>query len=140
MPHAKVNSQGQITIPKPVREALKIKSGDLVEVVVKNGKGMFMPTRLVAEVPAAKLTVKEQQSLSRVKKKIEAIQTDVINSKGLTKDEADVAAKVGLIAEDQKYWWLEEWQKGEREVERNYEKGDYVEYDNAEEFLKSLPS
>lgn len=42
---------------------------------------------------------------------------------GLTREEADVAAKAGLIDPDQKYWWLEDWQKGEREAERDIQEG-----------------
>jgi len=33
-------------------------------------------------------------------------------AKGLTRDEAAVAAKAGLIEPDQRYWRTEEWQKG----------------------------
>ena len=39
----------------------------------------------------------------------------MLNSKGLTEAEVNVAAKAGLIDPEQKYWWLESWQKGERE-------------------------
>ncbi|MCK4618216.1 hypothetical protein KAT45_04845, partial [Candidatus Aerophobetes bacterium] len=58
---------------------------------------------------------KEQEILSRAKKKIGQIQKDILHSQGLTKEEAKVASKVGLIDPDQAWWWVEEWQKGERE-------------------------
>ncbi len=50
-------------------------------------------------------------------KKIRAINEDIAHSKGLSPVEVEVAAKVGLIDAEQKYWWREEWQKGEREAE-----------------------
>ena len=53
--------------------------------------------------------------LARAKDKIKTINEDLLNSKGLTEAEANVAAKVGLIDSEQKYWWLESWQEGERE-------------------------
>ena len=49
--------------------------------------------------------------LARAKRKIRAINEDVLNSRGLTEDEADAAIEAGLIDSDQKYWWLEDWQK-----------------------------
>jgi len=140
LPNVKVKTKGQVVIPKQYRDALGIDDGDMVKVELVSGKLIYTPLQITTAPPAVKLNLKEQQALSRAQGKIETIQTDTVNSKGLTKDEADVAVKVGLIAEDQKYWWLEEWQRGEREVDRNYEKGDYVEHDNPEEFLKSLPS
>jgi len=41
-----------------------------------------------------------------------------MDSEGLTHEEADVAARVGLIDPEQKYWWLEDWQKDEREAHK----------------------
>lgn len=60
-----------------------------------------------------------QRILARAKDKIKTINEDMLNSKGLTEAEASVAAKVGLIDSEQKYWWLESWQKGEREAEQD---------------------
>ncbi len=34
-----------------------------------------------------------------------------------------MAAKVGLIDPDQRWWWTEEWQQGEREAEEDIAKG-----------------
>ena len=51
----------------------------------------------------------------RAADKIKTINEDMLNSKGLTEAEVNVAAKAGLIDPEQKYWWLESWQKGERE-------------------------
>ena len=99
-----------------------------------------MPRRVIAAAPAVKLSAKEQRALVKARKKIRAIQEDLVNSKGLTRQEVDVATKAGLIDPDQKYWWTDEWQEGEREVERNYAEGHFEEFDNAEDFLNSLPA
>jgi transposase-like protein len=70
-----------------------------------------------------KLSANEQQMLDTVKKKIQAINTDVLNSKGLTQAEAQLAAKVGIIDPDQIWFWLENWQEGHREAERDILEG-----------------
>ena len=76
--------------------------------------------KVIFELPE----VKKEKFLSdpldgRAADKIKAINEDMLNSKGLTEAEVNVAAKAGLIDPEQKYWWLESWQKGEREAERD---------------------
>lgn len=61
----------------------------------------------------------EQKILIRARAKIERMRHDLLHSKGLTREEARVAAKAGLIDLDQSYWWTEGWQKGERAAERD---------------------
>jgi len=55
----------------------------------------------------------------RINQKIEMIKTDLLNSRGLTEKEINVAISLGLIDRDGAYFWTEEWQKGEREAERD---------------------
>ena len=98
---------------------------------------LTLPKRVVTAV-ALKLSAKEQAALPRAKKKIAAIRKDLINSKGLTRDEVDVAAKAGLIDTDQRYWWTEEWQEGEREAERDIRVGRVETFETPEEFLAHL--
>ena len=138
MPLVKVKTKGQVTIPKKIRDQLGIAEGDMVEIDIRNGKGVIMPQRIVAAAPAPKLSTKEQRALTRAKKKITAIQKDLVTSKGLTPNEVHVAAKVGLIDPDQKYWWTEEWQEGEREAERDIRTGRGTVFDNPKDFLESL--
>lgn len=83
-------------------------------------------------------TIIAQQELARAKSKIQAINEDVQNSEGLTEDEADAAIEAGLIAADQKYWWLEDWQKHHRKAEEDIKKGCVKEFDSPETFLKVL--
>lgn len=69
------------------------------------------------------LSKREQRILARAKDKIKTVNEDMLNSKGLTEAEANAAAKAGLIDPEQKYWWLESWQKGEREADRDEREG-----------------
>ncbi len=138
MPFTKVTKQHQITIPKPVFEALDLSPGDIVEVRAEKGKAVLLPKRVVSAAPTPKLSKEKQKLLARAQKKMEAINKNILTSKGLTKAEADVAARVGLIDPDQKYWWLETWQKGEREAHRDIKEGRVETYDSPEAFLKSL--
>ena len=85
-------------------------------------------------------TIKAQQKLVSAQRKIQAINEDVLNSEGLTEDEANAAIEAGLIAADQKYWWLEEWQKRHRKAEEDIRNGCVKEFDSPEAFLNSLPS
>ena len=85
------------------------------------------------------LSKKEQRILARAKDKIKTINEDMLNSKGLTEAEANVAAKAGLIDPEQKYWWLESWQKGEREAERDEREGrSSSEFETTEDLLAHL--
>jgi len=63
------------------------------------------------------------KKLEIIRRKIEAIQQGLSQAVGLTQEEAEIAAEVGLIAEDQKWWWTEVWQKGEREAEEDIKAG-----------------
>lgn len=69
------------------------------------------------------MTPAEQRILLRAKAKIERIRQDLLTARGLTDEEAEVAAKAELIGPDQKYWWTEAWQKGERAAEADRRAG-----------------
>ena len=78
------------------------------------------------------------QQLARAKQKIQAINEDVLNSEGLTEDEADAAIEAGVIDADQKYWWLENWQKRHRKAEEDIQEGRIQEFDSPKAFLNAL--
>lgn len=42
------------------------------------------------------------------------------------------------IPEDQKWFWTPEWQAGEREVDEQLARGEYVEFDSAQEAIAYL--
>lgn len=50
-----------------------------------------------------------------VKKKIDKINNDPFNSKGLTQREIDIAITLGVVDPDQTYFWTEEWQANYRQ-------------------------
>jgi bifunctional DNA-binding transcriptional regulator/antitoxin component of YhaV-PrlF toxin-antitoxin module len=138
MPLSKITTRHQVTIPQEIFEKLKLKVGEHVEMTENKGKIVMTPQQLVARAPAPKLSDKEQKLLPIARKKVRAIQKDLEHSTGLTLEEAEVAAKAGLIAWDQRWWWTEEWQEGEREVERDIKAGRGEVFETPEEFLKSL--
>ena len=123
MPLSKITTRHQVTIPQEIFAKLKLKVGEHVEMVESKGKVILTPQLVVARAPAAKLSAEEQELLRGAKQKIRAIQKDLEHSTGLTLEEANVAAKAGLIDPDQRWWWTEEWQEGEREVERDIKAG-----------------
>lgn len=139
MPIIKVRDRHQVTIPKEIAKRLNLNPGDFLEMEVHGGKGILTPRRVVPTAPVPKLSPKEQRLLDATKKKIEKINTDVLNSKGLTPTEADIAAKVGLIDPEQKWFWLEGWQKRHREAERDIKEGRvYGPFATVEEFIADL--
>ena len=140
MPIVKIGPKHQVTIPKEVFDRLHLKPGDFLEATAQTGKVVMIPRQFSAKAPAPSLTKKEQQILSQAKQKINRIQTDLLRSQGLTKEEIEVACKVGLIDPDQAWWWVEEWQKGEREVEKDIKEGKVKRFTNVEDLIKDLHS
>ncbi|MFQ6066705.1 MAG: AbrB/MazE/SpoVT family DNA-binding domain-containing protein [bacterium] len=140
MPIVKIGPKHQITIPKEIFDKLHLKPGDFLEAITQGGKIIMVPRQLAVKAPALSLTKKEQEILLTAKEKIEQIQKDILHSQGLTKEEAKVASKVGLIDPDQAWWWTEEWQKGEREAEKDVKEGKVKKFSNVEDLIKDLHS
>lgn len=139
MPIIKIGPKHQVTIPKDAFQRLHLESGDILEAHVEGKKLVLVPKRLTEKVPAVKLTSDEQKALSSTRRKILKIRKDLLHSRGLTLREAKAAAKVGLIDPDQMYWWLEEWQKSEREAEAEEKAGKSAgPFTSGDELLRSL--
>jgi len=139
MPIVKIGPKHQVTIPKGVFDQLHLRPGDFLEAITQGGKIIMVPRQLVAKVPVPSLTKKEQEILLKTKEKIEQIQKDLLRSQGLTKEEIKVACRVGLIDKDQAWWWTEEWQKGEREAEKDIREGRfYGPFESVKEFKESM--
>jgi AbrB family looped-hinge helix DNA binding protein len=119
----KIGPKHQVTIPKEVFESLQLSVGDLLEMRAQNGNGLLIPQRVIERKPVPKLSRREQALLASAKKKIAAINRNIRTAKGLTDPETKVAAKVGLIDPDQRWWWREAWQKSEREAEDDFAHG-----------------
>jgi AbrB family looped-hinge helix DNA binding protein len=49
-----------------------------------------------------------------------------------------VVTQVQLIDPTQAWFWTERWQKAEMESRRDYENGDFVEFENMDEAIKYL--
>lgn len=138
MATTRVGPKHQVTIPKEVFDRLRLEVGDLLEAEVERGKIVLSPKRLVEKAPAAKLSKGEQQVVLRARRKVEQIRKDPIHSRGLTRQEAELAAKVGLIDKHQVWWWLEEWQKGERQAERDIRRGKVKGFETVEDLIDDL--
>lgn len=139
MPVARVGPKHQITIPKEVFEAAKLEVGDILYATAENGRVMLTPEHLADEALLARLCAGERQTLRRARKKMKAINEDLLNSKGLTQKEVAVAVKVGLIPKDEAYSWTEEWQKDLRASDRDLRAGRVSPaFDNAEEAIAYL--
>jgi AbrB family looped-hinge helix DNA binding protein len=141
MPLVKIGPKHQITIPKSVFETLQLQVGDFLEIEVREGKGILVPKQVTEKAPIPKLSENEQRVLDSVKKMIKAIRSNPDSFTGLNKKEISVAVKVGLIDREQKWWWTEEWQKGEREAEKEIQQKELSEVaENANDFFRSLDS
>ena len=138
MAAVRIGPKHQVTIPKEVFEALGLEAGDFLDAKAEAGRIVLIPKRLAAKVPAPRLSPAEQKILIRAKAKIGRIQDDLLHAKGLTREEARVAAKVGIIDSEQMYWWTEEWQKGERAAERDVRAGRIRTFSSAEELISNL--
>ncbi|MGH7381959.1 MAG: AbrB/MazE/SpoVT family DNA-binding domain-containing protein [Candidatus Methylomirabilales bacterium] len=138
MAAVRIGPKHQVTIPKEVFEALSLEVGDFLDAEAEAGRIVLTPKRLAAKVPAPRLSPAEQKILTRAKAKIERIQRDLLHANGLTREEARVAAKAGLIDPEQIYWWTEEWQKGERAAERDVRAGRIRSFSSAEELISNL--
>jgi len=135
----KIRPKRQVTIPKEVFSELHLETGDFIEATVEDGKIVMIPKRLAIKTDVIRLTEKEQEILFRATRKTERIKEDIIHSEGLSLEEIELAVKVGLIDRKQAWWWTEEWQKGERQVEREIKEGKlYGPFETFEEFKATL--
>ena len=123
MAAVKIGPKHQVTIPREVFQGLRLNAGDFLDAATEGGRIVLTPLRLSAKAPAARLTPAEQKILLRARAKIDQIRKDLVRARGLSREEAAVATKAGLIEPDQQYWWTEAWQKGERAAEADRRAG-----------------
>lgn len=138
MPAVRIGPKHQVTIPRKVFDGLKLEVGDFLDAATEQGRIVLTPKRLAAKAPAPHLSPAEQRILARAKAKVERIQRDLLHSRGLTPEEAGVAAKAGLIDPDQQYWWTEDWQRGERAAETDLRARRVRTFASKEDFLSEL--
>ncbi len=137
---AKIGPKHQVTIPKDVFEKLHLEVGDILDTEIQGGKIVLVPKRLMEKAPVPKLSAKEQKLLARARQKIGRIRQDLASAQGLTQKEADTAARVGVIAWDQRWWWTEEWQRGERAAEQNLQVGHTKSFESVGQLIEDLRS
>lgn len=140
IPLRKVRKFYQVSLPTRLSRKLGIAEGDYVEMQETRDGILVKPVSVAERVPAARLTPKEQQLLLKAKDKVARIKKDLVSARGLTEEEARVAAKVGLIDPEQMWWWLESWQKGEREADKALRARKVKEFDNVEALIRDLRS
>ena len=139
MPYTKIGSRHQVTIPIDLFKKLKLQEGELVEAVEQKGNILLIPKQVTDKPSIPRLSKGEQKILIKAKNKISKINTDPINSVGLNDEEIKLAVKTGLIDQDQSYWWHEDWQKGEREADKDIANGNLVgPFDNIKDALQAL--
>jgi len=133
----KVRPRRQVTIPKEIFNKLHLEEGDFIEAKAEDQKIVFVPKKLVTKADVIPLSKEDQKTLKKAKSKIDRIKQDLAHSKGLNEEEIAVAARVGLIDSDQAWWWTEEWQKGEREAQKEINQGKLMGPFNTVEQFKS---
>ncbi len=85
------------------------------------------------------LSKEEQETLKKTQAKIEKIKQDMVHSRGLSEEELAVAVKVGMIDNDQAWWWTEEWQKGEREAQKEINEDNFLgQFRTVEQFKTAI--
>lgn len=139
-PLRKVRKFYQVSLPARLSRKFGIAEGEYVQMQESREGILVKPVALIERPPIARLTPKEQSLLLRVKAKIAKIKKDITAAKGLTEEEAQIALKVCLIDSGQAWWWLESWQKGEREAEEDIKRGKVKEFESVEDLIGDLRS
>lgn len=141
MPLRKVRKFYQVSLPAQMGRKFGIAEGDYVEMEETPEGILVKPVTVATRIPAARLTPKEQQLLEKASAKIAKINADLASAEGLAKDESKVAAKAGLIDPEQAWWWLESWQKREREAEKDIKVGKVsAPFESVEDLIQDLRS
>ena len=132
MSTVRIGPNRQVTIPQDILEKLEVGVGDSLQADVEEGKLVLTPKSAPALAP------EEEKLLQQAKRKIAGVRKDLARSRGLTNAEADIAVRARLIRSDQRWWWMEGWQAGERQAERDIKAGRVKTFESAHELLKDL--
>ena len=137
----KVRPRRQVTIPKEIFNKLHLEEGDFIDAKAEDQKIVLVPKKLVTKANVIPLTKEEQKILKKANAKIDSIKQDLAHSKGLSEEEIQVAFKVGLIDKDQAWWWTEEWQKGERQAQKEINEGKLLgPFSTVDQFKNAIES
>ena len=138
MSRTRIGPNHQIKIPTHVFARLHLAVGDVLEVETRAGKLLLVPKNTSQRTKSADMTEREQKLLARAHRKMRRIRQDPVSSRGLTPEEADMAARAGLIAADERWWWTEDWQQGEREAEGDVRAGRTKAFESVKELINDL--
>ena len=138
MSTARVRPNHQITIPKELADKLHLEVGDILEAEALSGKLVLVPQRTKEREQEREFSPTKRKMLARVRHKIDRIRSGALSSRGLTLPEAALAVEAGLVASDQRWWWLEDWQRGERQAERNIQGQRTQVFADAGELIRDL--
>jgi len=103
-----ITGEGHIPLGPEVLARVYMRAGDGVEIEPVARGVLSIRSRSLAQ---------EEAWLAQVRRRMVRIRDSLAAAEGLTLDEILLAAQHNLIDPEQVYWWSEEWQAGEREVE-----------------------
>jgi len=144
MPKIKVSADRNVKLPKAILSKSRLKAGDSFTIRIVSGSIILTPEKFKngkkkLNSQSKHHTKPKQALLETAKKKIAAINTNLRTARGLTEAETKAAAQAGLIDPDQRWWWTEEWQNGERKAQRDIDAGQVSKvYDDVDEALQAL--
>ena len=126
-----ITGEGHIPLGPEVLARVYMRAGDEVEIELVTRGVLLIKSRSLAQ---------EEARLSQVRRKMARIRDNLAAAEGLTLDEILLAAQYNLIDPEQGYWWSEEWQAGEREVEQERETGQVAAFESVDALLADLHS
>ena len=126
-----ITGEGHIPLGPEVLARVYMRAGDEVEIEPVTRGVLLIKSRFLAQ---------EEARLSQVGRKMARIRDNLAAAEGLTLDEILLAAQYNLINPEQGYWWSEEWQAGEREVEQERETGQVAAFESVDALLADLHS
>ena len=125
-----ITGEGHIPLGPEVLARVYMRAGEVEIEPVTRGV-LLIKSRSLAQ---------EEVRLSQVRRKMARIRDNLAAAEGLTLDEILLAAQYNLIDPEQGYWWSEEWQAGEREVEQERETGQVAAFESVDALLADLHS
>jgi len=126
-----ITGEGHIPLEAEVLARVSMRAGDEVEIEPVTRGVLLIKSRSLAQ---------EEARLAQVRRKMVQIRDNLAAAEGLTLDEILLAAQYDLIDPEQGYWWSEEWQAGEREVEQERETGQVAAFESVDALLAELHS
>lgn len=126
-----ITDEGHIPVGPKVLARVYMRAGDEIEIEPVARGVLLIKSRSLAQ---------EETRLTQIRQKMARIRQGLATAEGLTLDDLLLAAQYDLIDPEQGYWWSEEWQAGEREVEQEKETGQVAAFESVDALLADLHS